>query len=316
MARTQIYEVVQDTAGNAVSGALVQVNVARTATPVFVYTTEGGGGGSSGPVTTVNGAIPGWVEEGEYDLVCTNPSFTRRYNAIIGGNPALGNDSVTAAKIIADGVGSSEIGADTVGTSEIAPGAVTNTELGADAVNSAKIQAGTVDDTDLVSPNNGRWITIYEQSFRTPAAVAALTNYFASSSGVLVASGAAIASVALKTFPYTSGDYTVAGKATQIRLIGTTIVNATAPGAGSIQTFSFGTFTQAGGAANINPTVNTPACGATGPNTPAANSQTQFAGSPVSSPGTGIYTIWMNNVTVYAANCETSTTIHLQMRHV
>jgi len=61
------------------------------------------------------------------------------------------DNAITAAKIAADAVGSSEIAAGAVGTSEIADGAVTATKIAAGAVDASHIAAGAVDTSELAT---------------------------------------------------------------------------------------------------------------------------------------------------------------------
>jgi len=137
MARINLWETVVNGSGAPVSVASVDVWLARTTTDATIYAAETGPGTLANPVTTTNGTIPGWVDEGEYDLHVTGVGITttdKRFNAVLGGNPAKAADSITSA----------EIGADQVGTSEIAPGAVTSAELAADSVIAGKIAAGAI----------------------------------------------------------------------------------------------------------------------------------------------------------------------------
>ncbi len=137
MARINLWETVVNGSGLPISGASVDVWLARTTTDATIFADEVGGGTLANPVTTTNGNIPGWVEEGEYDLHVTGVGITettKRINLVLGGNPAKAANSIT----------STEIGADQVGTSEIAPGAVTSDELAADSVIAGKIAAGAV----------------------------------------------------------------------------------------------------------------------------------------------------------------------------
>lgn len=159
MARVEIYETVINTSGVPVSGETVHVYDARTTNHATVYSAETGPTTLSNPLTTSNGNISGWVDEGEYDLTLVTAGTTQRFNAIVGGNPTLGalaidtgdisDDAVTAAKIAAGAVGASEIAADAVGTSEIATDAVTATEIAADAVGSSEIAADSVTTSEL-----------------------------------------------------------------------------------------------------------------------------------------------------------------------
>ncbi len=159
MARVEIYETVINTSGVPVSGETVHVYDARTTNHATVYSAETGPTTLSNPLTTSNGNISGWVDEGEYDLTLVTAGTTQRFNAIVGGNPTLGalaidttdiaDDAVTAAKIAAGAVGSSEIAADAVGSSEIATDAVTATEIAADSVGSSELQADSVTTTEL-----------------------------------------------------------------------------------------------------------------------------------------------------------------------
>ena len=117
MARAQIYEVIWDTDGTPVTGASVYVYNARTLVQATVYSTEGGGGTLTQPLATTSGVIPGWLDEGEYDLAYTYgvSSGTRRFNAIVGGNPKLATNQVTATELAADSVGSYDIQSGAVG---------------------------------------------------------------------------------------------------------------------------------------------------------------------------------------------------------
>lgn len=152
MARVKIYETIQDSAGNGITGASVYVYTARTTSTVVVYTNETGGATLTQPLTTTTGTIPGWVEEAELDLAYSGTgitSGTRRFNAIVGGDPKLGSDSVGAAQIAADAVGSSEIAAGAVNTGELADGAVTASKIGPLEVTSSKIEADSITNSKM-----------------------------------------------------------------------------------------------------------------------------------------------------------------------
>lgn len=68
MARVEIPLVAQDSNGTALSGASIMVYERGTTTEVDVYATASGGSPLSQPLSSVNGHINGWVEEGSYDI--------------------------------------------------------------------------------------------------------------------------------------------------------------------------------------------------------------------------------------------------------
>ena len=77
MSRVEIPEAVITTAGAAVSGASVQVNVRSSGAAATVYTSATGGATVANPISTdVNGRIEGWLEEGAYDLVVSGTGIT------------------------------------------------------------------------------------------------------------------------------------------------------------------------------------------------------------------------------------------------
>lgn len=89
MARVEISEAVQDTAGNALSGASVQVNVRSTGSAATLYEGETGGTTVGNPRTTgTNGRVEAWVDEGSYNLVVSKSgytSYTQPFEAVVAG---------------------------------------------------------------------------------------------------------------------------------------------------------------------------------------------------------------------------------------
>lgn len=98
MARVQLRTVLQpvdDVAGNAITGASVQINL-RGAGAATVYAASAGGTTVANPLTTVKGRVPAaaWVDEGSYDAVTTynGVTDTDQFEAFSGtatGNFAL-----------------------------------------------------------------------------------------------------------------------------------------------------------------------------------------------------------------------------------
>ena len=75
MARVEIQETVQYRDGEAVDGASVQVNV-RGGGAATVYAAASGGTTKTNPLTTDNGRVEGYLEEGSYDLVISGTGIT------------------------------------------------------------------------------------------------------------------------------------------------------------------------------------------------------------------------------------------------
>lgn len=88
MARVEINDVVQTTAGVAVPGASIQVNK-RTGGAATIYQAEVGASTLANPLTTDSaGRIEGWLLEGSYDLVISGSgitTYTQRFEAAKGG---------------------------------------------------------------------------------------------------------------------------------------------------------------------------------------------------------------------------------------
>lgn len=87
--RAEIHEVVLNNTGVPLEGASVQVNV-RGGGAATVYEAETGGTTVANPImTTAQGRIEGWLEEGSYDLVVSGTgitTYTQRFEAVSGAN--------------------------------------------------------------------------------------------------------------------------------------------------------------------------------------------------------------------------------------
>lgn len=84
MARVQIKRAVQNTVGDAQVGLSVTITIAGTANQAVIYQDETTGTTIAQPlVTDASGYIPGWIDEGAYDMSVGAPiSTTLRLNAV------------------------------------------------------------------------------------------------------------------------------------------------------------------------------------------------------------------------------------------
>lgn len=110
MARVQLKTLLQptiDRAGNAKTGATVQVNE-RGASAATWYTAESGGSSSTAALTTTRGRVPdaAYVEAGSYDVVTTfgGQSTTDKVEAVAGSTVQiiLDPDIIGAVSIVLD----------------------------------------------------------------------------------------------------------------------------------------------------------------------------------------------------------------------
>lgn len=93
LALTKYQDVVQDRAGNAVSGALVDVYLAGTTTSATLYTSASGAVATSNPATTdSNGSFSFFVADGLYDFTITKTGMTTQTKSsvvIVGNKPYI-----------------------------------------------------------------------------------------------------------------------------------------------------------------------------------------------------------------------------------
>jgi len=182
MARSQIPFIVQDTAGNVVSGASISINV-RGAGLATVYAVEATSNVTpiANPVTSTSlGAIPGWLEEGSYAVTVSGTGLTTftktveivRGDAVIGTtrlvdlgvtSGKIADLSITNAKIADGSIGTSKISdgtitgvklvAGTVGTTQLTDTGVTSGKLAPDAVTQAKMADNSVGAAEIIDSN-------------------------------------------------------------------------------------------------------------------------------------------------------------------
>lgn len=302
MARVPISEVVINESGVPLSGVTCNVYAARTVTPSTIYAAESGGATLANPQTTVAGEIAGWLEEGEYDLALSGAGITpetRRFNAIVGGNPKLAAGQVTATELAADSVGSSEIQTDAVGSPELQ----------------------VVSDSDLASPNNSVYRSIFGATTFAGDDQAAATYLFAPDwsgilNGVDISSSGALVGFGIETIYLDSADYLVAGKATKLRVRFSVDTNATAP----TRTWTCGLYpvTFAGAADQLTFTLGTVVPNSTAAiNAPPASSSTVAVSSDFDVPAAGVYAFGVvQSGGAIANNAAMKLTARLQMRHV
>jgi microcystin-dependent protein len=129
MARAEIPYVVTKVNGDAVSGASVQINI-RNGGPATIYAdaTSGTTISTAGlTVTTAEGRIEGWLNEGSYDMTVTGTGITTYTQPI--------------EVVRGDGVGL--LAANSVGTAQVQDGSITFAKLATTVVQNI-LPAGTV----------------------------------------------------------------------------------------------------------------------------------------------------------------------------
>lgn len=99
MSRVPIREVVLDPSGNVKANIPITVRTVPDAAVATIYTAATGGATESNPVLTDgSGRIPGWLDEGAYDLTIGSDPVTVRLNLIDAERDA-GTSSVLTAQV-------------------------------------------------------------------------------------------------------------------------------------------------------------------------------------------------------------------------
>lgn len=147
MPRVQIGKTVIDTAGNVQAGVDVYVYDIDTVSEATVYQDDSSGTTLSQPLSTdSNGIVPGWVEEGAYDIsVGGVTTELHAFSAESGGDVyshASRHDTGGADAISA--LNASVITAGEFPTARLADSAVTAAKLGTNAVTEGKIASDAV----------------------------------------------------------------------------------------------------------------------------------------------------------------------------
>lgn len=198
-------------------------------------------------------------------------------------------------------------------TGGIANLAVTAAKIAAGTIDSTKIAAGTITDTNIASPNSSIYRT-FAQASGFFSATASGTIYILGN-GLAAVPSAVSSSSSNALIPVNSGDFSVAGKTTKLRLSVGWATNATAPAA----TFSISLHpvTAAGGAGALTLTAGAAVGGAaTSVATPAASSVSLVQGGDFTLPANGLYVIGVTPSAAQAANSAVGLTAYLQYRHV
>jgi len=101
MSRVPIREVVLDPSGNVKANIPITVRTVPDAAVATIYTAETGVGTETNPVLTDGaGRIPGWLDEGSYDLTIGSDPTTVRLN-LIDAERDTGTRSILAAQVFA-----------------------------------------------------------------------------------------------------------------------------------------------------------------------------------------------------------------------
>jgi hypothetical protein len=99
MARVPIREVVLDPAGNVKANIPITVHTVPDNTLATIYSAETGGATLPNPVNTDgSGRIPGWLDEGAYELTVGSDPVTVRIN-LADAERTTGASPVLAAQV-------------------------------------------------------------------------------------------------------------------------------------------------------------------------------------------------------------------------
>lgn len=322
MARSQIVEVVQDTSGNGVTGATVDVYDAGTSTPVTIYAAETGGGTIANPQTTAAGSIAGWLEEGTYDLAVSGGSitpYTRRYNVLKGGNPLLQASQVTANEIAALAVGTAEIDNLAVTAGKLAAGAAQANI--ASATLTAGQLVGAVPDSKLLSPNNDTYETIARvEGYIAQSSV--VGKYYFGLGGANTLSAAGVLGGGQGSYYHDDADRDVGALTQRLRVRMQLFPNATAIGTVTITGGLYPVSSVAGAANVIAITMGSVVTGTTVAEvTPPAStlqptSAAEGFSTDVAEPADGHYILGVDTtVNTTAANSQVGVILELQSRN-
>lgn len=106
MARVECPEVVQDDAGNAISGADVYIYNRGTVVGTSIYAAAVGGAPLSQPRSTdQHGRIPAYVEPGSYDIVTVVAGVTQQtqeWEAVSAQSAVASSGFIATAKWLVD----------------------------------------------------------------------------------------------------------------------------------------------------------------------------------------------------------------------
>lgn len=201
------------------------------------------------------------------------------------------------------------------GSDLLLPKSAGNAVLGTNAVDGRVLADGVVTDLKLASPNNGVWRTIGEHASGTSPTDVAGTYYVTRTSNPPLVSGTNAIGGVEGLIPIQAASYAVAGKTTQLRIVGVTLINGTAPA--NTHTHGLHPITSSGGAGLGVVTLGAAVAGSgIAVVNPAINTALPFFGPAFTLPADGSYILGFVISAAAAANSVRRFAAQVQMRHI